>query len=325
MEPEMVTQLLERIDDKQRISVLRHLSHNNKKLRIPGFSLMEKAPIKIVANTSRTNKHFRSALFESISAVILDGVKVDCSKCLDTLKSEIPQKKWLGLAAHLLMLSEEEHTDDATKLISDYDATKQSASDIAEVLDALPEPKTDKKEERFREKYLKEKGENAKLTAELEKVNRSLHDAGNTIDTMKLNQLELEGKCAAYLAEIARLSDENAKLICQLGEATKAELHVPAHLGSSVDIHVLAPNCKDILEKYRDTIPMDFSGNLDQNSPDVMEKYDEIWVFPNLISFGTYRLLKKWKRSADDKVFIFETTGELISHAEKMLQTARRR
>lgn len=320
MEPEMVTQLLAKLDDKQRTSAFRHLSHNNKKLRIPGFSSLEKAPIKLVTNTARTNKHLRTALYASISTVILDGTKVESSKNLDELKNEIPQTKWLGLAAYLLMLGEEEHSADALQILADYDITSES-TDTTKVTETSPEPKLDKKEEKFREKYLKAKSENAKLTAELEKIKGMLQDANNLIDTLKMNQVELESKCATYLAEIDALSDEKSRLTKQLDDATKIAPKVQAFQKASVDIHVLAPNCKDILGKYTDTIPMDFMGTLDTNVTAMVEEYDEIWVFPDVVSFGTYRVLRKLKKTADDKVFIFQTVGDLVAHVESVLQT----
>ena len=93
----------------------------------------------------------------------------------------------------------------------------------------------------------------------------------------------------------------------------------------SVEIQVLAPNCKDLLEKYVDTIPMDFTGASTADVSAMIEKYDEIWVFPDVVSFSTYRVLQKCQRMAGSKVFIFQTVGDLVAHVESVLQTDGRR
>lgn len=324
MEAEVVMQLLEKVNDKQRTAALRYLSHNNKKLRIPGFSLMEKAPIKLVANTARTNSNFRRALYESIAMVVLDGSKVDHSKSIDDLKNEFPQTKWLGLAAYLLMMGEEKHTEDALKLITD-DINGVEAKETVQNAAIRPEPKLDKKEEKFREKYLKAKNENAELVAELAKHKELLQNAAATIEKLKESQQELESKCAGYLAEIDALNDRNSRLTQQLEEATEKTKELQTAQTSKVDIRVLAPNCKDILEGYRETIPMAFDMVLSSDMENVIDKYDEIWVLVDVVPFGTLRVLRKWKKLADQKVFIFQTVGDLVTHVDNVVQTDGRR
>lgn len=321
MEPEMITQLLEKIDRKQYAMAIRHLSHNNKKLRIPGFSIMEKAPTKLVANTARTNKIFRKALYESISIVVLNGIKVDLTQSIDEIKKGIPQAQWLGLAAHLLMINEEEYSTEAFRIISE-NGMEGDSKDHEQLPKSEPESKPDKKEEKFREKYLKVKNENSELSAELEKCKGQIQEANAEIEKLKKIQSELDSRCAAYMAEIDALTDEKSRLIQQLQEVTEKAQAIQA---PRIDIRVLAPNCKDLLEKYMDTIPLDFDGALDMNVTDAIEKYNEIWVFSDVVPFGTYRVLRKWKKVAEDKVFIFQTVGDLVAHAEKMLQADGRR
>lgn len=324
MEPEMITQLLEKLDAKQYTAILRHLSHNNRKLRIPGFSLMEKAPIKLVANTAKTNKSFRKALYASIAAVILDGAIIDLAKTTDEIKKEIPQVQWLGLAAHLLMVGEEEHAADASKIISDY-GSGNNASDSVQPHQSEPESKPDKKEEKFREKYMKAKKENAEMLAELERCKGQLQDAGVEIETLKKSQTDLENQCAAYKAEIDTLSNDRARLIQELDAATKKAEQAQAAPPPRIDIRVLAPNCKDLLDKYSDTILLDFDGTRDMDVMELIQKYDEIWAFSDVVPYGTFRMLKKCKKTADAKVFIFQTAGELVAHAAMVTQAAGRR
>lgn len=321
MQREMISQLLERLDAKQYAASLRHLSHNNKRLKIPGFSLMEKAPIKLVVNTARNNRAFRTALYESISAVILEGRTVDLSKNADEMKKEIPQVQWLGLAAYLLMTGEEEHSADALKIISDCGSEDEPPASTPEVQNTH-ETKPDKKEEKFREKYLKAKNENAELVADLDRYKAQLQENAVEIEKLKKLQSDLESKCAAYMAEIDTLSGEKARLIQQLEEETEK---AQAAQTPKIDIRILAPNCQDVLKKYMDIIRLDFDGNLAMDVTDAIKQYDEIWVFSDVVPFGTYRALRKWKKVAEDKVFIFQTVGDLVAHAENVLQTDGRR
>jgi len=324
MEPEMIIQLLEKIDGKEYTMAIRHLSHNNKKLRIPGFSVMEKAPIRLVANTARTNKFFRKALYKSISTVILAGIKVDLTKNTEELKKEIPQAQWLGIAAYLLMVNEEKYATDAVTIISEC-GNAGEARDNEQLLQNESEPKQDKKEERFREKYLKAKNENAELVAELERCKAKLLEDAAEIEKLKEIQNDLESQCALYLEKINDLSNNNSRLLQELEEMTEQTGKVQTALDSQVNVRVFAPYCKDLLEKYGDTIPIVFDGSIAMGAARAVEQYDEIWVFPDVVPFGTYRVLQKWKKSADEKVFIFHTAVDLVAHAEKVLQADGRR
>ena len=60
MGTEMISKLLEKLDKQQYTDVIRSFSQHNKRLKIPGFTLVERAPLKLVANTARTNKLFRN-------------------------------------------------------------------------------------------------------------------------------------------------------------------------------------------------------------------------------------------------------------------------
>lgn len=53
---------------------------------------------------------------------------------------------------------------------------------------------------------------------------------------------------------------------------------------------------------------------------EALKKYDEIWVFANVIPFRTYRMLCKWKEAAEEKVTIFQTVTDLIDYVEKLVQ-----
>ena len=64
MGTETISKLLEKLDKQQYTDVIRSFSQHNKRLKIPGFTLVERAPLKLVANTARTNKIFRKALFQ---------------------------------------------------------------------------------------------------------------------------------------------------------------------------------------------------------------------------------------------------------------------
>ena len=94
---------------------------NNKRMKIPGFSSLEKTPQGLILNTARTNKGFRDALLDACVAVILDGDVVDLSKSLIENKQAIARERWLGVAAAFLKSGSAQDTEEITRLISEYE------------------------------------------------------------------------------------------------------------------------------------------------------------------------------------------------------------
>ena len=146
------------MEKQQYIDVIRSFAQRNKRMKIPGFSSMEKAPIKLVANTARTNKVFQRALLEAISHTMMPDAEVNTEQNIAEIKANIPQAQWLGLAAYLLMQEDGKYVAEAEQIISDFSAAhkQEKTLPVSEVDDT---PKIDKKEEKFREKYLKSKSD----------------------------------------------------------------------------------------------------------------------------------------------------------------------
>lgn len=316
METETINKLLEKLEKQQYIDVIRYLSQHNKRIKIPGFSHMEKAPTKLVANTARTNRIFRKALFESISGVILSGADINLDRDVEDIKSDIPKNQWLGLAAFLLLLENDVYAFEAEKIIDEYGDNHQE--DVVQEIVNLP--KSDKKEEKFREKYLKARIEIAELTAELEKHVTLLREKTAENEQLREGKKELEQRCITYLAQLDALNKEKTRLLGEL-EATQAKMIAAQSIPQpKLDIQVLAPCCEDILGRYTMTIPIDFENAPQMTSTEAMSKYDEIWVFPDVVPFGTYRTLRKWKKAYDENVNIFQTATDLVDYAEKLIQ-----
>ena len=89
---------------------------------------------------------------------------------------------------------------------------------------------------------------------------------------------------------------------------------------SKLEIQIFAPGCEDILGKYCEVVPIEFANATNITMDVALKKYDEIWVFSDVIPFGTYRMLRKWKQVAGEKVIIFQTATELVDHVEKLMQ-----
>ena len=111
MELETIIKLLEKLDKKQYSDIIRKFSQHNKRLKVPGFTSIEKVPLKLIANNAKTNKLFRKALLDEISSVVLTGIDINMDQDITTIKNNIPKDKWLGLAAFLLLLNNESHTE----------------------------------------------------------------------------------------------------------------------------------------------------------------------------------------------------------------------
>lgn len=312
---ETISKLLERMGKQQYTDVIRYFSQHNKRLKISGFSSMEKVPIKMVANTARTNKAFRKALLESISVVILSGTDVNLDRDIADVKKDLPKTQWLGLAAFLLLRENDAYASEAERIIDEFAVNIQQKKVIPETINT---PKPDKKEEKFREKYLKARTEIAELKAELEKHMALLREATTEIVQLRDGQKELEQRCIAYLSQLDVLSKEKERLLAELEIAQEKVAAVQSIPQPKLDIHILAPSCEDILGIYCDTIPIGFENPTKITVTEAFAKYDEIWVFPDVVPFGTYRTLQKWKQEAGEKVIVFQTATDLVAHAEKI-------
>lgn len=317
MGTETISKLLERLEKQQYTDVIKNFTQHNKRLKIPGFSSMEKVPVKLVANTAKTNKVFRKALLESISVVILSGTDVNLDRDIAEIKKDLPKNQWLGLAAFLLLLENETYTYEAEKIIDEYDVNIRQKKVEQETVSTH---RADKKEEKFREKYLKARTEIAELTADLEKHMTLLRDATTEIKELRDGQKKYEQRCMAYLSQIDALNKEKKKLLDEMEIVQEKVVTLQSFSQQKLNIHVLAPSCEDILGVYCDTIPIGFENPTKISVREALEKYDEIWVFPDVVPFGTYRALCKWKQEYDDKVIIFQTATDLVSHAKKLIK-----
>ncbi len=317
METETISKLLEKLGKQQYTDAIRNFTQYNKRLKIPGFSSMEKAPIKLVANTARTNKAFRKALLESISVVVLPGTDINLDRDIADIKKDLPKTQWLGLAAFLLHLENDTYTYEAERIIDEYDANIPQKKTVHETVSTC---KADKKEEKFREKYLRARTEISELTAEMEKQMTQLRDATIKIDELRDEQKKFEQRCTAYLSQIDALNKEKKELLDKLEITQEKVVALQRTSHQKLDIHVLAPSCEDILSIYCDTIPICFENPTKISGREALTKYDEIWVFPNVVPFGTYRTLQKWKQESDEKVIIFQTATDLVSHAERLIR-----
>lgn len=317
MQAYTISKLLEKLDKQQYSNVIRNFTQHNKRMKIPGFSHMEKAPVKLVVNSARTNKAFCKALLESVSKVILSGTEINLERDISDIKKDIPNTAWLGLAAFLLLLENDAYTVEAESIIDEYDDDQKQESPVQESA-ILPKP--DKKEEKFREKYLNARIDISELTTELEKQTLLLQKANAEIDQLREEKKDLEQRCISYLAQLDALIKDNRKLL-EEQKAVQAKLAAAQSAPQpKLDVLVLAPNCTDILSKYTDTIPIAFDDTTKLSMTEAIEKYDEIWVFPDVISFGAYRALRRWKQFADEKVIIFQTATDVVAYAEKLIQ-----
>lgn len=321
MEIELIARLLEQLEAKQYTASIRDLSQNNKKLSIPGFSRMEKAPKKLVVNTAKVNMKFRRALLAAVSSVVLSGTAVNIDMGIDRMKQNVPKEKWLGLAALLLLSENEAYTIEVERIIDEYtELSKGSASVVTLVEDTKP----DKREEKFREKYLKARKEMEQLKESLDQQRIQTQRDEDEIEELKRINEDLEARCSRYMKELNDVKTENEKL-CRDIAKVKATITTEktTQETSMLEIRVFAPKCKDILEEYCDILQLEFElpeGNLEA---EIIEEYDEIWALESIVPFGMYRMLCKWKKSVNEKVLIFQTAAQLNAYVQQMVQAVK--
>lgn len=164
MSIDLLKALIEKLDKKSYGLAIRYFSKNNKQMKISGFSSLEKTPQALILNAARTNTNFRDALLDACAAIILDGESVDFSKSLLENKNAIEPDRWLGVAAAFLKNGNQQDTDEILKIITEYHP--QIVGPVKEETPASD--KQEKREEKFREKYLKAHAEAERLATLLD-------------------------------------------------------------------------------------------------------------------------------------------------------------
>lgn len=322
MSIDLLKALIEKLDKKRYTAVIRYLSQNNKRMKIPGFSSLEKTPQGLILNTAKTNKSFRGALLDACSAIILDGESVDFSKSLTENKNAIAPDRWLGIAAAFLKLGDEQDTDELSKIISEYNSQPEESPkrlDNPPKEEAKSNDKEEKREEKFREKYLKAHTEVERLEALLVAQKNDLENAIAEAESLRK---AVEG-----------LSEENKRLL-QIISDKDGEIKLLKNASIEVDetntptqplktqenvIRILAPNCKDILEKHVEKLYIKFDDVAAKTKEELLQQYDQIWVLPAVISFATNRKLNKWKKETEDRIVLFSSVSELLAYAKAMI------
>ena len=318
MEPQIIGKLLEKISKKQYTDIIRSFSLHNKRMRVPGFTSMEKVPLTLIANNAKTNRVFRKALLDEIATMILSGTEINMENDINEIKSTLPKEKLLGFAALLLFLENENYIAEAERIIADFTVD-------APQVEASPEnpdnSKSDKKEEKFREKYLKSKKEIAELQTKLDESQDSYRKISDEAKRLEETIKDLESQCAIYLSQIQSLSSEKLALCAELEAAQSACSSTQYTPPTKVTTQILAPCCEDILGRYCEILTIDFEDATKIPKESILKKYNEIWVFPDVLPFSMYRMFCKWKKAAEGQILIFQTATELLAHADALRQT----
>lgn len=309
MEVDLVANLIELLEVHQYTLVLRNLQKRNKCFCIPGFTKLEKVPIKIVSNKAKNDTSFRSALLESISDFILSDNQIDFNDDIEKIKSKIPCEKWLGLAALLLIKGDVYSTEEASKLINDYKKSKSIQSSPQKVI------QSEKKEDKFRIKYIKAHSEISKLEADIKQRDALLHRAELQVEELRKKISEVEEQCQEYEKQIQELNERNNLLSYELSVETEKTDTL-----SFSSLSILAPNCDDILGRFSGKIHFEFKLLPGMSYSKAIALYDQIWVFPDVVSYPTYRMIRKWASVSADKVVVFLNATDLLVHAANLLK-----
>ncbi len=315
MDTEYISMLLGKIEAKQFAQIGKHFAQHNKRIKVPGFTALEKAPRKLIANTARTNQKFRQCLLVSIAAVILDGEEVTLENGIAQLLESIPCQKRLGLAAYLLLEQNEEFDSAIEKLISD--CPERCVQPVPQK-PAESDHTNDKREEKFREKYLKLKAEMSHLQTELEEYKSQKGKDSAEIERLQSIEAELIQQSQNKSEKIEELTAKIVSLQQELQQANARIAEAPCVSLPQADIRIFAPNCADILEKYEDILTIDFNIPIPPLGESAVEGYGEIWVLPNVLSFGMVRFFTKLWNKGDERVHIFQSVGELLERVQKM-------
>lgn len=314
MQAEDMSGLLQKLSEKQYSLAMHDLSKNNPKIRVSGFTTISKIPVKYAAATAKTHAPFREALLKSISAIILGDNEVDWSKPTEELKEVIPSTKWLGLAAQLLLSEHDEDRIQATKIISEYSQTNcDDENTIAPTVEQ-------KRQDKFREKYMKAQKEIADLTKLLNAERLLTQKAKSEVEALTRLQDETTALCNELKAEVSRLKEASQLLQFEIERLQSEDAPKPDDIPCppKTNIKIFAPNCKSFLQGYSDFFDIQFDELTVVAVAAAVEQCDETWAVFDLLPYGTTRALKKLKLTHSEKVYVFNTSDELLAHAERI-------
>lgn len=314
---DLVRQLVEALDKKCYAAVIHYVAQHNKRMRISGFSSLEKTPQGLILNTAKTSRDFREALLDACATVILDGDAVDFNKSLLENKEAIARERWLGIAAAFLKNANEQDIEEIAKIIAEH----KVETDVPVQPDTKGIDKQDKREERFREKYLKAHAEAERLSALIATQKADFETAMAENNDLKKTVERLSAELETLLRVISD-KDNEIHLLRSALSATKEECnknHSMCIEAQRNTIRILAPNCKDILEKYVGKLMLEFDDIAEKTQEELLQQYDQVWVFPNVISFATKRKLSKWRQETEGKIIWFLSAAELLTKADTMI------
>ena len=312
---DLMKELIEKLDKKTYMAVIRCVAQNNKRMKLPGFSSLERAPKGLILNTAKTDKRFSDALLDACVEVLLEGIDVDYSKSLLENKEIIPCDRWLGLAAAFLKKGHEQDVEVLSTIISEYKVEKTEP--IREP--AKESEKQDKREEKFREKYLK-------AHAEVEKLTNVLNEVQGGYEKLLLENDELKKIISALNEDKEKmlqvLENKERELIQLKSTVTTIKVsndHTQCVQAPNNTLRVLAPNCQDVLGKYAGRMSIEFGDIAERTKEELMQLYDQVWVLPNVVSFATSRKLSRWCKEGEERIIWFLNAAELLSKAEMMI------
>ena len=315
MHIDLVKELIGKLDKKCYIAVMRHMSQNNKRIKIPGFSALEKAPVTIVINTAKTKKPFKEAFLTSCAAVILDGQTIDINKSVQENKEMVPRAQWLGVAAAFLLTEQEEFESEILKIINECEENAEPVVNSEISMDQ----KQDKREEKFREKYLKIRTEVERMKTLLEAQRVDCERIAEENDSIKQTVRDLEKERAELRSALDEKDRHIKQLKNELAKAKETKDGCQCKPLLAKNIRILAPNCKDILDKYVDRISIDFSDIIGKTKEELTKQYDQIWVLPNTVSFAINRKLIKLKKEGVGNIVWFASAADLLAKIEEII------
>ena len=317
MENNLIKRLLEAIPQPEYVNTLRKINQKSKRVRIPGFTKIEKAPIGIIANAAHTNEFFRMELLTELASTHLADNEINLSDDENMVMQKLPREKWLAAVAFFLLNNDSVAVSKAEKIFTTFE---EGATAPATPLTPLEVEKNEKREIKFRQKYMNEHEKVIDLQIQVKESLKKIDSLELKITQQLAENHELADRIKNYEETIVQLRKTQEKLNanCSYLQAVNADL-------TQTKIKVWAPYCNDILEKFSDRLKLEFALDHNATYPDLFDQYDQIWLFPDVIPFGPFRNLQKWKRLYSDKIWIFSNAATLIVHARQVIEQLKER
>ncbi len=328
MNYQLVQTLMEKIDKKHIVSILKRSYSSNKAFRIPGFAKIQNVPLQVLGSQIKQQpliaREFLLSTFFEFAPMVAQAeaereseseTEEDNEQSITFLKEQVTTENRLGMIALFLLKETEESEQAAAYLLESYDDSAPEPDDSTQ----LPVPSVDpealnrekEKIKKLKLKYSEIKKERDELRTALKELQQSLVEIQIQAETMEKEWENAKQTLAANAQSLCEKDEKIASLRREIDTLKSNERKMEKQQKKNVDVLILALGCENCLDKYRSRLHIDYTIPENESLEDCLGRYREIWVAPGT-KFGLRRQLQRHKVSYP--IYFFHSLSDLLVH-----------